>query len=214
MATTILSDGNVDAGLQHRWLVRRADVLRTLGYDVAAFRALRKVFEHAEDMDKVHALTYPAFRTGCLLAAKQAINNRDFEEFVKRARVGIDSGHLPPHEVAHVLEGVADAHAARFRETKNSGYRKKALEYSEMARSQSEKATKFGGGQHLEFSLRLEILPISFAEAGILEVLSVPGMPAQGRAQQIAAEIQELAIKSQSHRVAQRMAEKLSTLRT
>lgn len=213
MARILLQGGKVHEGLRDRWLVRRADVLRTLGCEAEAYRTMATVFELAKDKRNVPTLSYPAFRSGCLLAAKTS--NPEFDSFVNRALKAIDSGHLPPHEVAHVLEGMADAHAVRFRETEGSPtYQARALQHYQEARRQYEEATKYAGGQHLEFSLRLKILPISFAEAGIPELLSANGMPTSAREQQIALEIQELATESQSHRIAQRMTKKLASLAT
>jgi transcriptional regulator with XRE-family HTH domain len=210
MAAIILEDSGADLELLQRYRVRRADVLKILGRNAQAFRILRNVFDHAEEHGSTHTLTYPAFRTSCVLAARNEAGEDEFEKFLKRGRAAIESGYLPPHDVSHVREGIADARATRFqklqRKTIHSLQREYALEEYEAAVREAADAEKYAGGKHVEFSLRLGMLPISFADAGILDLVSVIGISPEAQRQQLAENLREVAVASGNERFARRLA--------
>lgn len=206
MAAIVVHNGNADPELRQRYLVRRSDVLKILGRNAHAFVMLRGVLDRAEERGSCHTLSYPAFRTSCVLAAKNDTSQREFEKFLKRAHDAIESGHLPPHDVSHVREGIADARATRFQKYQHPLDRKYALQQYEFAIHEAADAARHAGGKHVEFSLRMEMRPLSFADAGIFDLVSVTGMPQQARRQQIAEELREIAIASGNERIARRLA--------
>lgn len=195
-------DGQCDPELRLRYLVREADILKICGRREEAFNLIREAFDLAETGHHEVVLTYPAYRTGCFLAATCG---HEFGRFVTRTHRALDSGYVQPHDACTILEGLADAYAIAYKRVRRSDYAANALRYYEQAQFLSLAAEKHAGGKHLEHWLRLQMRPLSFADANIPDLIDCHGMAIAERKKEIALGLLGIALETGSTRVAKRL---------
>ena len=210
-ADTIICHTRIDRTLRQRYNVRYANILKICGHPAEAFKKMNEAFEDVSSNKLAANLSYPAYRTGCVLAAERG-NTRDFNLFISRAQSGIDSGNLSPHDVATVFEGLADAYTIRFQKTNRADYRDTALAKYAEGQYHFAAAEKHAGGKHIEFSLRFGIRPLTFYKAGISDFVSVTGMSLAARSEELARELLSLALETSSERTAQRLQQTLQEI--
>jgi hypothetical protein len=203
MAAVAVSDG-VDWGLLQRYWARRGDVLKICGYNDpvvnhAALAALRMATELGDAK-----LGYHSFRSLCIVAARSNMADREFDKIIGQVQQALQNGRLDAHEEAPLLDGLTEAFTYRYEKTKKMIYLREALKYWGLANYRYKLAST-RHGEHVEFSLRIDKLPIILANGGIIEPFGKDVIDAREYVRQTAVALRDRAEEFGSDRVVDQM---------